>query len=365
MPDLARCLWAVCVASLATRAIAADPAYVGASVCAACHEEQAAAQATSAHAHSLYPAAAHPMASSFTKPGWVERDGRFRFRFHRTPDGQLRAQGYDDRNTIDVPVEWALGAGRQAVTFVTRVDSQWHLEHHFSYYSALGGLAPTPGHRSLRASSLAEAMGLLYKTTDPTVGIIGCIECHSTGPVTVKRDGILLPNELGVRCEACHGPGGAHVAAVRSGATSGKVRQAIGNPKRLPPAALNHFCGRCHRPPASSGEQIDWNYAWNVRHQPVYLSNSRCFTQSKESLSCFGCHPPHREPEAGAVRAANHRCRGCHLGGAAQKPPAACGETARGNCVDCHMPRVSPEPGLRFTNHWIGVYRSGAGLRPR
>jgi hypothetical protein len=29
------------------------------------------------------------------------------------------------------------------------------------------------------------------------------------------------------------------------------------------------------------------------------------------------------------------------------------------------MPRVSPQAGLRFTNHWIGVYAAGAKLKPR
>jgi hypothetical protein len=28
------------------------------------------------------------------------------------------------------------------------------------------------------------------------------------------------------------------------------------------------------------------------------------------------------------------------------------------------MPLVSPQPALRFTNHWIGVYRAGAKLKP-
>jgi formate-dependent nitrite reductase cytochrome c552 subunit len=34
------------------------------------------------------------------------------------------------------------------------------------------------------------------------------------------------------------------------------------------------------------------------------------------------------------------------------------------NCIDCHMPKVSPQIPLRFTNHWIGVYGPGAKLKP-
>jgi hypothetical protein len=29
------------------------------------------------------------------------------------------------------------------------------------------------------------------------------------------------------------------------------------------------------------------------------------------------------------------------------------------------MPKVSPRAPLRFTNHWIGIYREGFPLRPR
>ncbi|MGH9659007.1 MAG: multiheme c-type cytochrome, partial [Bryobacteraceae bacterium] len=179
--------------------------------------------------------------------------------------------------------------------------------------------------------------GLLYKTLDPQAGILGCFECHSTGPVRDTQSG-LEPGESGVQCEACHGAASAHVAS------AGKQKLSI------PRADLNNFCGRCHRPPASDPASIDWSFAWNVRHQPVYLSQSQCFKKSGGALTCLTCHDAH------APRLARDACAGCHA-----STPRACGP----RCVNCHMPAVSPEPPLRFTNHWIGVYSGGAKLRPR
>ena len=75
----------------------------------------------------------------------------------------MRAQAYDDRNVMDIPVEWAFGAGGQAVTFVTRIDKDWYLEHFYSYYSAIDRMAPTAGQHVLQPRTLPEAMGLIRR----------------------------------------------------------------------------------------------------------------------------------------------------------------------------------------------------------
>jgi hypothetical protein len=60
----------------------------------------------------------------------------------------------------------------------------------------------------------------------------------------------------------------------------------------------------------------------------------------------------------------NAKCRECH-NAAAREPAEACGDPNTSNCVACHMPTVLPQPWLRFTNHWIGVYSGGGKLKPR
>ena len=332
--DVFRCFELLAAFLTSAGLMAAPGNYVGSNACKSCHPAEFRSQSITGHARALSRASDHslPLPSS---P--LHRPPSYRFQF--TPDLHVRV--FDATDVVEIPLEWAFGAGEQAVTFVSRIDSDWYLEHYFSFYRAGNALAATPGQGSKTPKTLPEAAGLVYKALDPNVGIVGCFQCHSTGTVATTGNAI-QPAEPGVHCEACHGPGYDHSRAGRG---------SISNPRRLSPEALNRFCGTCHRTPGAPGTEIDWNFAWNVRHQPVYLSQSACFRKSAGKLSCLSCHAPHQPLEHDEA-AYNRVCASCH---AAAHP---------GNCVDCHMPRVSPEPLLRFSNHWIGVYRGAANLKP-
>jgi len=57
--------------------------------------------------------------------------------------------------------------------------------------------------------------------------------------------------ELGISCEACHGPGGAHAAANRNPLRRWRKRsegrdETIANPGTMPPARSAEACGHCH-----------------------------------------------------------------------------------------------------------------------
>ena len=339
------CVVMTCLAAgvllVAPLAAGAAPPYAGSASCTPCHRAQAQSHPATGHAHALAPAVTHRLAATFPlAAAEFRRPTGFRFRF----DG-FTVRVDDGTDVLAVPMEWAFGSGGQAVTFVSKADGRFYLEHFLTYYKALGAFGPTPGQSALKPGNLAEAAGLLYKVGDARAGIDGCFECHSTGGL--GRD--LTPAENGVQCEACHGPSAAHVSS------AGKA--AVTNPRRLGAAGLNEFCGRCHRPPASDPARVDWNFPWNVRHQPVYLSQSACFIKSEGRLSCLTCHAAH-EALSHDMASYDARCLGCH----AAAHPVAC---APRDCAGCHMPRVTPEPPLRFTNHWIGVYGAGAKLKPR
>jgi len=229
--------------------------------------------------------------------------------------------------------EWAFGAGDQAVTFVSRVDDEYYLEHGLSFFRKTGKLSLTPGHRN--------PDGERYRTTDPSASILRCFQCHSTGPLLLSAGIRVAPSEAGVQCEACHGPGSDH--------------SAIRNPRKLDASQVNEVCGSCHRKPPAKGSDTEWTNPWNVRHQPVYLSQSACFV--KGNASCITCHEAHQAKPGREI------CGSCHAGSKA--PAHKTVSVSNKTCASCHMPKVSPGgPELTFTNHWIGVYRAGAPLRP-
>ncbi len=274
--------------------------YAGSEACRDCHEAQFASHAKTGHANAL--------SRSDRKPG-----------------------------------EWAFGAGVQAITYVSQAGEDHYLEHGLSYYTATKSMALTPGHRSPE--------GERYRTFDPNAAIFRCFQCHGTGPLKLEAGSRIEPSELGVQCESCHGPGVEHATTQRP----------IKNPKRLSASELNDACGACHRKPAAAGGDTDWSNPWNARHQPLYLSQSSCFRNSKGALSCLTCHPAHAELSRDAA-SYNRRCIGCHA-----KPKHRTAVAAQ-SCAGCHMPAVVPlsvegRPALRFANHWIGIY-SGNPLKP-
>lgn len=131
-------------------------------------------------------------------------------------------------------------------------------------------------------------------------------------------------------------------------------KASIVNPRRFSPAALNDFCGDCHR---TASDITDWNLSWNSRHEPAFLSQSRCF--EKAAVSCLTCHSAHQPAETNAKHY-DSKCSGCHSSPKHRTTTAVMGLS----CVSCHMPGVPTNASLRFTNHWIGIYEKARPMVP-
>ena len=290
------------LALLTTLTVPLAGQYLGSGVCRPCHSDKFESQSKTGHARALAVARPDSPISGIPAP--------------------------------ESTAHWAFGAGEKATTWVSQTGEETIAEHGLSYYAATKSLDLTPGH--------ANSNDLVYRTFDPVGTALRCFRCHSTGPVTLQAGYRVQPSEPGVRCEACHGPGSAHVSTAGAPGT-------IQNPKRLTPAELNVLCGACHRQASDLDDDTDWSNAWNVRHQPGYLHRAACFRNSKGSLSCLTCHNPH-EPLKKTAASYDARCAACH-GKVSHKAV-----TVSRSCVSCHMPQVSTSPALHFTNHWIGIY---------
>ena len=122
-------------------------------------------------------------------------------------------------------------------------------------------------------------------------------------------------------CEACHGPGAAHVAG------GGDVTK-IFNFQKASAKEIDDHCMTCH--------------AGGAQHMNAINS-----VHTKNDVSCIACHSPHHatQPEFLLVKAQPELCYGCHL---AQKPQFEMPFHHRVNeklvqCSDCHNPHGTVE----------------------
>jgi predicted CXXCH cytochrome family protein len=225
-----------------------------------------------------------------------------------------------------------------------------------------------------------------------------CSSCHSTGPRPAPNGELAQPEtevaELGIACEACHGPAAQHVAANRLPLrrywlhVSGEPDSTIVNPSQLASTRSAEICGQCHSvsepvdprarlrdgDPYRPGQALE-----DVRHvlRPVGswpereprdapstlemsfwpdgtarvsgreyngLIESGCFQRG--ALTCLSCHSMHdsdRDKQLASGMGGDEACLQCHAAMRADVSQhthhATDSEGSR--CYNCHMPYTS------------------------
>lgn len=356
----------------------AAPEFVGSGNCSACHAKEYAAWQSSQHRAAMQEANEGTVRGNFNgarfsyagvSTTFFKRDGRF---FVKTdgPDGKLAE--YPVPYTFGVePLQQYLvqlpGGRLQALSIAWDVDKKrW-----FHLY---------PKERLTSADEL-------HWTRPAQNWNYMCADCHSTGlrksydPGTGRFDTRWA--EISVGCEACHGPGKAHLAWANARG-AGKASNEDGSEglaaalderhgvswtraassataTRSKPRATEHeidVCAQCHSrrgqiadgytagkpfldyyrpafvtPPLYyvDGQQRDEVYGWGS------------FLQSKmyaAGVTCSDCHEPH----SGKPRAeGNALCLQCHAASAFDSPahhhhPAG---SAGAKCANCHLPTTT------------------------
>jgi len=236
---------------------------------------------------------------------------------------------------------------------------------------------------------------------------VSCIRCHSTGgqPMALIGGKELASKvgEMGIGCEACHGPAAKHVEANQNPVRRYMLHVGKGgddtivNPAKLPALASSQVCGQCHSVHQVS-EQIelgegktylpgqdleasmplirgnDPGYFWadgTIRVSSRDFSGmieSKCMQSGK--LACTTCHSMHEADPDGLVAEGaegDGKCMSCHPKIDAAHTHHAPG-SAGSRCYSCHMPRTVYGLLKAIRNHRIDspivTGRSGGAERP-
>jgi len=225
-----------------------------------------------------------------------------------------------------------------------------------------------------------------------------CIQCHSVAGqprhdlASDRFDSSVA--ELGIACEACHGPGADHIARQQNPLTRYSGRQkdtadpSIVNPARLSAERGSEVCGQCHSYFVPNDADGWWQSGFVEAYRPgdalapsrhvldyqsdrtselistsldslFYtdgtirvggrewngLMQSACFQRGSagRQLSCESCHRLHggtRDDQLDPDRQTDAVCGACHAKQArdpsahSHHPPGTSGN----ECVNCHMP---------------------------
>ena len=223
-----------------------------------------------------------------------------------------------------------------------------------------------------------------------------CIYCHSTGPYPGRdlESGVMADTkiaELGISCEACHGPAEQHVAFHRSEGKSGTDK--IINPAKVDHRVSAQICGSCHshfshndpmlavhgpqyRPganlyhfgdlksPPEKPEVMSrfWGDGTNRSGGREFsgMSQSECYLQA--DLSCVSCHSMHdSDPndQLSETGISAEACLQCHQQfrneeSLTEHTHHALGSTGS-ECYNCHMPHTNYALYKGIRSHQITV----------
>ncbi|WP_145417316.1 multiheme c-type cytochrome [Planctomycetes bacterium K23_9] len=268
------------------------------------------------------------------------RSQTFRFKIYEGKFRMLHAH-----QTIGV--NWLVGSGQHAQTpIATNSAGTEGVEIRLSAFGTDRTIGLTPHHDrfdSFRAAS-EECFGRPMDVAD----VRSCLGCHSTviPPKELPLDSAVMISNVG--CERCHGPRKSHAILAKSGRAD-EVKPMIGWED---PEQYMRTCSACHRDETTV--RAETPESDRVRFQPYGLKRSKCYLESETPITCSTCHDPHDAVSLDRdVYVA--QCQECHQ----PTSSARCTSRPRGDCVECHMPRVQWTGEIAFHDHYIRVHDAG------
>jgi hypothetical protein len=375
-------------------AVVVQPGYAGSASCRSCHPGEHASW------HGSFHRTMSQLATRETVAAQIEGDdltvdwfgSPVHFRWHGERLHVRFRRGGNEPADVDAPIEQLTGS------------------HHLQvlWYGTGRGreLAPVPVCYKIEERIWLPVMAVFVlppehkDPPEPGIWSESCSMCHATATrprIDIGRNDTHV-GELGIACEACHGPGAAHVAANRDPLRRWSLRRAsaagegsddtIVEPSQLPPARSAEVCGHCHSvsilraahfdswreegSPYRPGDNLQATHRVigpsdrdapelrrEVQREPRWFTNrfwpdgqvrlsgrefnglvrSPCATHgdAARQLDCTSCHAMHTEDGEvdGAWRAG-------------QMDPAKAGNAG---CTQCHAAFAEPSALVRHTRH--------------
>ena len=206
-----------------------------------------------------------------------------------------------------------------------------------------------------------------YWSDSQSIWQFKCGGCHVTGIETNydKTNNYFDSTwvDLGIGCEACHGPGSNHVTAASQ--YFDYEKETIINPAKLPWRLRAMVCGQCHNWGASTAEVSPYKegfpkkYSYSSDYLPgkaLYLfyieeaaekkkhhqqyNEWKTSQHAKTGVMCTTCHNVHQKEDlkiAMTKLTADSLCMNCHV---TLQRRAAHRIHTFGSCVACHMPET-------------------------
>ena len=335
------------------------------------------------------------MAQAFKAPPSARHIETFGVEYHHAPsdrfyridqanDGDLTFVRYQKDsagqplNEISIDVDWVVGSGNRARSYLYQTDHGELFMLPLSWYSEDERWRMSPGFEYPTHEGIGRRITR------------ACLSCHNALPeVPAGSDKFwrteTFPHELpeGIGCQRCHGPGGDHIRAVLTGRVE-QIHAAIVNPAKLSGDERDAVCFQCHLLPSASVEGVrsvgrgiysfrpgqsltDFivnvdiaeqgvapGERFEINHHAYRLTQSSCYRESAGELTCISCHNPHEKPASDVFRAKSSAvCSGCHTSPAELHPAASV--DANADCISCHMPRrrTSDVIEVTMTDHRI------------
>ncbi len=319
--------------------------FIGNAACQPCHAAEFREHSLSRHALTFRPATRAALGQLAPRPGKI-------------PDSQCVIEEVNGGYRVRVPsqkgggetLQYALGSGKTGMTFISVMNANTVFEMRGSYFPHSRTWYRTPGQKGLYPDDLgADQVDEIAQK---------CIGCHvvTADPVKLAPE----PKFYGVGCESCHGAGSRHVAAMQTGQKLSEM-ETLGT---VGATRLNNLCGKCHRT-AQDVALLKPNPAHTARFQPYGLMKSRCFQESKDTLSCLNCHNPHANASTDKQRY-EKACLSCHGNTIAPSKTQGAGKPCpvnpRTGCIPCHMPKREVLPtsdvSTMMADHDIRIFRS-------